>query len=987
MRGVLVPTAVVLGMIGLVSGQTDGPTNEPTQPQPSPDRFERLDRPERLDSLIEQLGHPDYRKRQAASHALAEHGNRATAALHRASEHPNPEVAARARELLQRLAVDQRAVDGAPTPGLASPYAGLLRIYHQTDRLAAVFADWLATRDWSPPVRSAYHELRDTLTRLDARSQPERVEACLQTLMRDRQHGFVAVQRLVEAVRSAGPDRLRSGVHALVLAGQAIALELEPSRGVAWLEYLCELACRADLAYDHLLQQIALWHQFNGTTERAMASASRAFRLNRNAPRHHPARVLPAQLLVWLHWSRGDMPQSLHWVGESGLPHLARDFALRYRDWPRYRALQLEQTEPARAQIPPPDGRRANDPLHATFGNVSHAAHLLLLEGNQPAAQRLVEQLRNAKSDAGLSVPIVHGLLRCERPDLALAVAWRDCHPAVAWPIYQSRLQLDEAQVARVDLDDEIDPHRERLVRMLEVVPRDVGTEFLLTPLLDANYAGSAVEIGNALKNYAASDPADQTERLRLLRFFSHRVDPETLWAHLNDWAKAQVNVQWSGLNHSALHQLGHLYPRYSPETVVAVWEYYWKDGGSDNPERCLRRLDEVLSAVNPGKQGIELAHALLAKREQFNAPTQMAMVLAAAELAQQAGDPKLADEACDVFLARPTDKAQTLLESAVKLGLYYLRRGQCQRAARCFEQARYNAHTLHALGVYLHALALEKAGQRGESERLYQMARLIDAPEQRLIPQLWQLGLVESARREYQLAGHRFWQHMPYTHELPDVFRFLASQGDFLRAAESLERAIAAASSGESCGPLSSLVQMTLLGHYRALRARHHFAAGRVDAGWAEAQRCLSVCPGSVEHASRFIVELERLDRPATATRLYLDVLDRYTQQLALYPESAWLHARVAWLCASTGRDPERALNHARQAVKLAPRWDRAHLALAEALWAAGDRPQARQVARVAGGLLSALEWNARSFGQQQLRRYESEQASEPAEGFEELL
>ncbi len=66
--------------------------------------------PARVKRLIEQLASPDWRTRQTASHRLAQLGNAARPALEQAARARDPELAWRARRLLDRLAQ-------APPPG------------------------------------------------------------------------------------------------------------------------------------------------------------------------------------------------------------------------------------------------------------------------------------------------------------------------------------------------------------------------------------------------------------------------------------------------------------------------------------------------------------------------------------------------------------------------------------------------------------------------------------------------------------------------------------------------------------------------------------------------------------------------------------------------------------------------------------------------------------------------------------------------------
>lgn len=83
---------------------------------------------------------------------------------------------------------------------------------------------------------------------------------------------------------------------------------------------------------------------------------------------------MPAALLVWLNWMLGDVAQTRHWIDELDEPSIAKEFALRMRDWPRYRELFRAQVAEARL-----DPSRANLPRQSNPSSLGYINHLTII--------------------------------------------------------------------------------------------------------------------------------------------------------------------------------------------------------------------------------------------------------------------------------------------------------------------------------------------------------------------------------------------------------------------------------------------------------------------------------------------------------------------------------------------------------------------------------------------------------------------------------
>lgn len=116
------------------------------------------------------------------------------------------------------------------SPILRSAYAGLLRIYDQADRVGGTIVERIRTLDWSSSVRTASIELSQMLSANKGLGL-RLIHSHLPTLMNDHRHGLLAIRRLIERAHANKKGKqTRALIHQVVVLGQQIALELEPSQ-------------------------------------------------------------------------------------------------------------------------------------------------------------------------------------------------------------------------------------------------------------------------------------------------------------------------------------------------------------------------------------------------------------------------------------------------------------------------------------------------------------------------------------------------------------------------------------------------------------------------------------------------------------------------------------------------------------------------------------------------------------------------------------
>src|SRR5262249_27722430 len=124
--------------------------------------------------------------------------------------------------------------------------------------------------------------------------------------------------------------------------------------------------------------------------------------------------------------------------------------------------------------------------------------------------------------------------------------------------------------------------------------------------------------------------------------------------------------------------------------------------------------------------------------------------------------------------------------------------------------------------------------------------------------------------------------------------------------------------------------------------RARGLLARGDVAGALREAETAQTVLPGNIGLAAHLVPELAKLGRSAEADRIYAAAAEAQDKLYRTYPDSPLVHNERAWLAARCRGDLAAALEHARQATKLAPRQAGYHDTLAEVYFQRGEAERA---------------------------------------------
>src|SRR5262249_11967751 len=95
----------------------------------------------------------------------------------------------------------------------------------------------------------------------------------------------------------------------------------------------------------------------------------------------------------------------------------------------------------------------------------------------------------------------------------------------------------------------------------------------------------------------------------------------------------------------------------------------------------------------------------------------------------------------------------------------------------------------------------------------------------------------------------------------------------------------------------------------------------GKIDDALKEVRLSLTTLPGDLETVLYIFPELEKRKRKKEAEEMFTRVFGHFEKVCKPYPKSAQNHNSLAWLAVCCRRQLDKALEHARKAVELAPK------------------------------------------------------------------
>jgi len=279
-------------------------------------------------------------------------------------------------------------------------------------------------------------------------------------------------------------------------------------------------------------------------------------------------------------------------------------------------------------------------------------------------------------------------------------------------------------------------------------------------------------------------------------------------------------------------------------------------------------------------------------------------------------------------------------------------------------------------LPLYLAGDALMKAGQDKEGRRLMEQAHWVllgdAAGRYSFQDALSKRGHKEAARRESELLRR---VSEPNSYYAAASLRLLAAAAaarkDYATAAEGCEQSMLyclhAGTSYLHAGAYAAVPAQV-----HQYRARALLAADRFDDAAKQIELALTASPGNVELSIGLVPELERRGRKKEAAALFDRSVGAYEKLCRDYPRCAWAHNSAAWMSACCRRNLDKALEHAKQAVELAPTNAGYLDTLAEVHFQRGEKDKAVALQK------RAIELDGKkTYFRKQLRRLE---AGDPA-------
>ncbi|HXG12652.1 MAG TPA: hypothetical protein VNK04_23040 [Gemmataceae bacterium] len=448
-------------------------------------------------------------------------------------------------------------------------------------------------------------------------------------------------------------------------------------------------------------------------------------------------------------------------------------------------------------------------------------------------------------------------------------------------------------------------------------------------------------------------------------------------------WQESLVQWEWRlGLKESALEHLARilaitkdtvnharLLNKVFPEQGDAAgswWQFLRRKYDGEEPAATMRRLRDLLTGPTGADQVAGLVGEMEQAAQALTPPERERWLLAAAEVSRGAGLDKLA-RSCLEKAAGVQGSAAAL----VRLGDFLAGKKLFEQAAEQYGKA-WEKDRKQPLPLYLRGWALTQAGLAKDGSRLMELAHWlplgVEYQRAAFAEELAKRGHKEAARRERELLLRT---SRPGSFHAGEAMRQVGIEAylkkDYLRAADCHELAMLRVLRA-NVGFVEMAAYVSVPHFIHRLRARGLAAAGRIDEARREIELALAAQPGNVELAVMLVPELEQQGHQKDADDLLSKVAAVHEKVLADYPQSAASHNSLAWMLACCRRQLDKALQHARKAVELAPEQAGYLDTLAEVHFQRGEQQKAIELMKKC----LAME-PTRGFFRRQLKRFEA--------------
>jgi tetratricopeptide (TPR) repeat protein len=405
----------------------------------------------------------------------------------------------------------------------------------------------------------------------------------------------------------------------------------------------------------------------------------------------------------------------------------------------------------------------------------------------------------------------------------------------------------------------------------------------------------------------------------------------------------------------------GHVFPDRGNQAAV-WWQFLRRQHSGEDIGTTFKRLREVCEIKVPAKEFV----ALVQKMDKASAGFEMERerkrwFSALGETCLDYNQRGLAQD----FLAK-ADSADSL----IRLGDLLAENKLWLQAAARYEQA-WKLNRTQAAPLYLRGWALAQAGQKEDGRKLMDLAHLIplanDEVRFKLAQELGKKGLVEAANREFEFITHSgSFSRAEISNAVRGLGMLAYAAKKYDQAANYQERTLLVCLGNVYFIRAGAYLSVPAAVHL--IQAKALLAQKKVEDALKETQRCLESLTGDLEMVINIVPDLEKLGRKAEASKLFTHVFDHFEKVCKAYPKSAQNHNSAAWLAVCCRRQLDKALEHSRKAVELAPQSPGYLDTLAEVYYQRGDKAQALKLMK------QCIEMSPRTdYYHKQIKRFEA--------------
>lgn len=281
-----------------------------------------------------------------------------------------------------------------------------------------------------------------------------------------------------------------------------------------------------------------------------------------------------------------------------------------------------------------------------------------------------------------------------------------------------------------------------------------------------------------------------------------------------------------------------------------------------------------------------------------------------------------------------------------VEWGDFLYDRGRYPEAATCLLQG-WKRFPDQPLLLFLSGKALSKAGDIKEGRRRMELAHWVSLGQERIrgrfLDELVRRGEATAAQRETALVLRACW---PRDHYFGNVMNQAARAAelfhDFATAEKCCQRSLLVMLKTPGMYYVETSAYMVVPHSLLIYRAQSRLAAGQREEALALAREALAMTPGQIDLITGMVRELDRTGHRAAADELFALGWKAQQKLLAEFPESPSAQNALGVLAANCRRELDRGLEAAQAAVKADPASVGYRETLAEVHFRRGDRDKA---------------------------------------------